>query len=325
MAVIADSPAHPREVFVWDEATGYRRLTTSNPILSERDLAQQDAITYEARDGLELEGVLVRPLDERDDRRYPLIIAVHGGPESHYSYGWMSGYTFPAQALAADGYAVFYPNYRASTGRGVAFSKLDHGDPAGREFDDLVDAKNHLVDIGLVDADRVGISGGSYGGYATMWGATALSEHFAAGVAFVGISDLISSTGTSDIPNELHDVHLRAWPWDDWMFALQRSPIYHVDNAQTPLLILGGDADPRVDHSQSLALYRHFKLRTETPVRLVQYPGEGHGNSRTAARLDYSMRMKRWMDHYLKGPGGAPPPHAVDHAARLEAADDSNE
>ncbi|HMB73438.1 MAG TPA: S9 family peptidase [Gammaproteobacteria bacterium] len=320
VAMIADTPAHPLEVYAWTPQEGYRRLTHSNPILEERDLATQEVVRFAARDGLELEGILVRPIEARRGQRYPLIIAVHGGPESHYSNGWMSGYTFPAQTLAGDAYAVFYPNYRASTGRGVEFSKLDHGDPAGAEFDDLVDAKNYLVEIGLADADRVGVSGGSYGGYATMWSSTALTEHFAAGVAFVGISDLIGSLGTSDIPYELNEVHLRFWPWDDWQFALERSPIYHVEGARTPLLILGGDADPRVDPSQSLAMYRYMKLRTDTPVRLVQYPGEGHGNVRAAARLDYSMRMKRWMDHYLKGPGGAPPPHDLGHAEALESA-----
>lgn len=321
IAMIAETPRHPGEVYVWRDGS-MQRLTRSNPVLDERDLAPQEPITYRTRDGLEIEGILVRPLAERRGGRHALVIAVHGGPESHYSNGWMTGYTFPAQALAADGYAVFYPNYRASTGRGVEFSKLDHGDPAGREFDDLVDAKQHLVDIGLADPERVGISGGSYGGYATMWGATALSEHFAAGVAFVGISDLIGSMGTSDIPHELHEVHLRAWPWDDWQFALERSPIYHAGQTRTPLLILGGDVDPRVDHSQSLALYRHIKLRTDTPVRLVQYPGEGHGNVRVAARLDYALRMKQWMDHYLVGPGGDPPPYDIGHAARLDAAQD---
>lgn len=317
VALIADTPTHPREVYLWSERSGYRRLTESNPILNERDLAEQEALSFEARDGLLLEGVLIKPMGVEGDEPAPLILAIHGGPESHYSFGWMSGYTFPAQTLAAEGYAVFYPNYRASTGRGVVFSKLDHGDPAGREFDDLVDAKAHLVEIGIADPERVGISGGSYGGYATMWASTALTEHFAAGVAFVGISDLIGFMGTSDIPYEMQEVHFRTWPWDDWEFALERSPLYHAGNARTPLLILGGDADPRVHPSQSLALYRYLKLLTDTPVRLVRYPGEGHGNAETAARLDYSMRMKRWMDHYLKGAGGEPPPHELDHAARL--------
>src|SRR5690606_28112633 len=128
--------------------------------------------------------------------------------------------------------------------------------------------------------------GGSYGGYATMWASTALTEHFAAGVAFVGISDQVSLFGTSDIPNELYLVHTRFWPWEDWLFALQRSPIYYAGQARTPLLILAGDRDPRVNPGQSLELYQYIKLRTDTPVRLVWYPGEGHGNRNTAAQLD---------------------------------------
>ena len=317
LAVIADTPEHPSEVYVWNETDGYRRLTHSNPGLEDRPLAAQEPVTYAARDGLELEGVLVRPLESEPGERHPLILVIHGGPEAHYSHGWMSGYSAPAQTLAARGYALFYPNYRASTGRGVEFSKLDHHDPAGKEFDDIVDAKAHLVDIGLVDPDRVGITGGSYGGYATMWGSTALSEHFAAGVAFVGISNLVSKFVSGDIPRELYEVHTRFWPWDDWQLTLERSPIFHAGNSRTPLLILGGDSDTRVNPSQSLQLYQTLKLRTETPVRLVIYPGEGHGNSRTAAQLDYAMRMTRWMDHYLMGPGGEAPPYELDHAGRL--------
>lgn len=317
LAVIADTPGHPGEVYVWNETDGYRRLTHSNAGLAGRPLAAQEPVTYAARDGLELEGVLVRPLESEPGERHPLILVIHGGPEAHYSHGWMSGYSAPAQTLAARGYAVFYPNYRASTGRGVEFSKLDHYDPAGREFDDIVDAKTHLVDIGLVDPDRVGITGGSYGGYATMWGSTALTEHFAAGVAFVGISNLVSKFVSGDIPRELYEVHTRFWPWDDWQLTLERSPIFHAGNSRTPLLILGGDSDTRVNPSQSLQLYQTLKLRTDTPVRLVIYPGEGHGNSRTAAQLDYAMRMMRWMDHYLMGPGGEAPPYELDHAGRL--------
>jgi len=230
----------------------------------------------------------------------------------------MSSYGRPAQTLAADGYMVVFPNYLASTGRGVEFSKLDQHDYAEEEFNDLVDVKTHLVNEGLVDPDRVGISGGSYGGYASMWAATALSEEFAAAVAFVGISNLTSKFGTSDIPYEMYHVHARAWPWEDWMWMLERSPVYHADKAKTPLLIMGGDKDPRVHPSQSLEMYRNIKVRTDTPVRLVIYPGEVHGNRNTAAQYDYALRLKRWMDHYLKGPGGEPPPWEIDHAARLK-------
>ena len=317
VAAIADTPQHPAELYLLRDGAEPMRLTNSNPFLSERELAKQEAITYKARDGLELEAILIHPAT-RERGGNPLIVIAHGGPESNFSNGWMTSYGRPGQVFAANGYAVVYPNYRGSTGRGIEFTKLHQHDYAEEEFNDLVDAKRHLVKEGLVDADRVGITGGSYGGYASMWSASALTEEYAAAVAFVGISDQISKFGTGDIPYEMYYVHSLAWPWDDWMWLLKRSPIYHAGKTKTPLLIMGGDKDPRVHPGQSLEMYRFVKIRTDTPVRLVIYPDEVHGNRNTAAQYDYSLRLMRWMDHYLKGPGGEPPPYELDHAERLE-------
>lgn len=316
IAAIADSPLHPREVYLLRDGQAPQRLTDSNPQLADIALARQEVINYEARDGLTLQGLLVHPL-KKPRGRVPLVIFVHGGPEAHDMNGWLTAYSKPAQVFAGDGYAVFYPNYRGSTGRGVEFSKLGQQDYAEEEFNDIVDAKRHLVADGLVDGDRVGISGGSYGGYATLWSASALTEEYAAAVAFVGISNQISKFGTGDIPYEMYHVHSRVWPWDDWMWMLERSPVFHAGKTKTPLLIMTGDSDPRVHPSQSLEMYRSVKIRTETPVRLVFYPDEGHGNRNSAAQYDYSIRLKRWMDHYLKGPGGEAPPYEIDHAAKL--------
>jgi len=200
---------------------------------------------------------------------------------------------------AARGYAVFYPNYRGSTGRGEAFAKSSQADLAGAEFDDIVDGVDALIERGLVDRDRVGVTGGSYGGYATAWMATRYTDRFAAGVMFVGISDNISKWGTSDIPEELYLVHARERIWEDYQGFLARSPIYHAGEAETPLLILHGAEDTRVHPSQSMEMYRHLKTRTDTPVRLVFYPGEGHGNRRATAQLDYNIRLMRWFDQFL--------------------------
>jgi dipeptidyl aminopeptidase/acylaminoacyl peptidase len=318
VAAIADTPEHPSELYLLRDGAEPVRLTHSNPFLDERELAKQEVITYKARDGLELQAILIHPA-ERERGGNPLVVMAHGGPEANFSNGWMTRYSSPGQVFAARGYAVVYPNYRGSTGRGVEFSKLGQHDYAEEEFNDFVDVKRHLVNEGLVDPDRVGITGGSYGGYASMWSASALTEEYAASVAFVGISDQISKFGTGDIPYEMHNVHALAWPWDDWMWLLKRSPIYHAGKTKTPLLIMGGDKDPRVHPGQSLEMYRFVKIRTDTPVRLVIYPGEVHGNRNTAAQYDYSLRLMRWMDHYLKGPGGEPPPYELDHAGRLEA------
>ncbi|MGJ8560338.1 MAG: S9 family peptidase [Litorimonas sp.] len=295
----ADSPAHPREVFA-TKARGIDKLTNNNAWLEDVTLAAQTTFNYTARDGREIEGLLITPNGEKPDAGWPLILTVHGGPEAHYSDGWLTAYSLAGQFGAGDGYAVFYPNYRGSTGRGVAFAKEHQNDYAGKEFNDLVDGVKALVEAGLVDEDRVGITGGSYGGYASMWGATAQSEHFAASVAFVGISNQVSKFGTSDIPNEMHLVHSLKWPWENnWMNLLERSPIFHAGKSTTPTLIMHGERDTRVHPSQSMELYRSMKVRTDTPVRLVLYPNEGHGNRKAASRLDYSYRLMRWMDTYL--------------------------
>jgi len=314
IALVGQTPEHPPEVFLWRDRRGKpQRVTTSNAWLSGRRLAAQEAVRFKARDGLALEGLLLHPLDEKKGEKYPLILTVHGGPEAHYSNGWLTGYADPGQVAAARGFAVFYPNYRGSTGRGVAFSKMGQGDPAGKEFDDLVDAVDYLISTGLVDRARVGITGGSYGGYATAWCSTKYSDRFAAGVMFVGISDLVSKAGTTDIPQEEYLVHARRWPWEDWKLMLERSPITHAAESHTPLLILDGKEDPRVHPSQSLAFYRYLKLSGKTPVRLVLYPGEGHGNRLAAHRLDYNLRMLQWFEHYLQGAGTTPPVYELDY------------
>jgi dipeptidyl aminopeptidase/acylaminoacyl peptidase len=312
-AFLGQTPAHPAEAFVTIKGEGPRRLTNSNPWLGDLPLAPQETVKYKARDGLMLEGVLIRPLGVSEKTRVPLVLDVHGGPESHVRDGWITAYSMPGQLLAARGFAVFAPNYRGSTGRGVAFSKLSQGDPAGKEFDDLVDAVDHFVASGLADKAKVGITGGSYGGYATAWCSTRYTDRFAAGVMFVGISDVVSKTGTTDIPEEEFLVHARRRPWDDWNALLERSPIYHARNSKTPLLILHGRDDPRVFPGQSLELHRFLKTAGKAPVRLVFYPGEGHGNLRAASRLDYNLRMVQWLEHYLKGPGGPPPPVEIDY------------
>ncbi|MBM4070354.1 MAG: S9 family peptidase [Planctomycetes bacterium] len=314
IAMIGHAANHPPEVYISSEWRGEpRRLTDSNPWLRTLRFARQEVIKYKARDGLDLEGILVRPLDEKPGQRYPLVLTVHGGPEAHYSNGWVTLYHSLGQVAAAKGMAVFYPNYRGSTGYGVEFSMKGQREAGGKEFDDLIDGVDHLVKTGLVDPKKVGITGGSYGGYATAWGSTYYSDRFAAGVMFVGISDWISCSGTTDIPQEMNLVHHRKWLWEDWDYFAKASPIRYLDKAKTPLLIMHGKNDPRVHPSQSLELYRHLKVRNQAPVRLVLYPGEGHGNRRAASRLDYNLRLLQWMEHYLKGPGGKAPPLEIDY------------
>ena len=305
IAAVAQSPEHPAALYSAAPGEGLAKWTEHNEWLGDVRLAEQRPFTYEARDGIEIEGVLIEPIRQRRRLRRaqggaPTIMVVHGGPEAHYVNGWLTGYSLPGQIAAGEGYAVFYPNYRGSTGRGQAFAQLDHENPPAAEFDDVVDAIPALAEAGITDPERVGITGGSYGGYASAWGATKLTEHFSAAVVFVALTDLSSFMETTDIPEEMVDSHFRINKEDDPAMYVEQSPVTHAGQSETPTLILHGEADPRVHPAQSLQLYRAMTRLTDTPVRLVTYPGEGHGNRKAAGQYDYAHRLMRWFDTYLK-------------------------
>jgi len=300
-ALVITSPTIPGDVFYWRRGSkSPKRLTELNPWIKERELGKQNVIRYTARDGLEIEGVIVYPVGYEEGKRYPLIVAVHGGPESHYPMRWLTSYFNPAQVLAGKGYVVFYPNYRASTGYGVEFAAQGYGDAAGKEFDDVADGIDFLIKSGIADPKRVGLGGGSYGGYASAWFASYYTDKVRAVCMFVGISDLISKRGTTDIPYEELYVHSGKKLEEMWDLSLKRSPIYWAHQSKTAVLILGGAADTRVHPSQSLEFYRRLKMNDHPAVRLVQYPGEGHGNRRQPGRIDVLYRHLQWYDWYVK-------------------------
>ena len=316
VTAVVSGPAHPSEVYTLSGDTWVRR-TNSNGWLDDVRLSRQEVYRLEARDGLEIEGILLYPLDFEEGRSYPLVIVAHGGPESHYTNGWRTGYSSWGQLLSRNGYFVWFPNYRASTGRGVEFAKLDHGDLMGGEFEDHIDAIAHFAERGWVDPDRVGIGGGSYGGYTAAWAATRQTDHFAAAVSFVPITHVATKWLNTDIPWEYYYVHYEEkWPHEQWDYLEERSPLTYAHQSRTPLLLLGGTRDTRVHPSQPFMLYRMVEATTETPVRYVQYPGEGHGNRTNVYRYDYVLRTLRWFDHYLKSGdhrADALPPVDVDY------------
>jgi dipeptidyl aminopeptidase/acylaminoacyl peptidase len=271
-----------------------------NPELSGKTLGQQEIIQYDARDGQKIEGLLMHPVGYEDGKKYPLVVYVHGGPESHHSNGWLSRYSTPGQVMAGKGYLVLYLNYRASTGYGVDFGMEGLMDPAGKEFDDIADGIEYLIQEKGADPDRVGMAGGSYGGYASGWFATYYTRYVKAVCMFVGISDLISKRGTTDIPYEEMYVHSGKLLEEQWQMNLERSPIYWAHQSKTATLIYGGTEDTRVHPSQSLELYRRMKMNNHPAVRLVQYPGEKHGNSKQTGRIDVLYRQIEWLDWYVR-------------------------
>ncbi len=330
-ALVCQSPRIPGDIFYWKEGSGDpKRLTELNPWISERNLGRQEVVRYTARDGLEIEGILVYPAGYENGERYPLVMGIHGGPESHYTNGWIGSYFNPAQVLASRGYVVFYPNYRASTGYGVEFGMQGYMDAAGKEFDDLADGIEFLVDRGIADPERVGMGGGSYGGYASAWFGTYYTDYVRAVCVFVGISDLVSKRSTTDIPYEelyVHSGKLLDESWEMWEYSIKRSPVYYANRSETAVLILGGTADPRVHPGQSLELYRRLKMNKHPAVRMVRYPGEGHGNRKQPGRIDVLYRHLQWYDWYVKEarPLDGPMPDLIlDEHYGLESEEDSD-
>jgi len=298
LALVAHSPTHPPEVFVLDEMN-LRRLTTTNPQLSGVSLGAQEVVRWKAKDGWTIEGVLVKPVGFRSGVRYPLVVQPHGGPEAADPNGWNGSYSRWGQMLAGAGFLTFYPNYRGSIGRGVAFSKADHKDLMGAEFQDILDGIDHLVSIGVADPNRVGIGGGSYGGYTSAWATTYASDRFKAAIPWMGISNWISMTGTSDIFLENSTVHWALVMYENYEKYWERSPLKYIDRAKTPTLIIHGAADPRVPPGQSLELYTALKWKG-VPVEYVTYPREGHGVAERAHQEDFMKRVLAFFQTHLK-------------------------
>jgi dipeptidyl aminopeptidase/acylaminoacyl peptidase len=327
VAFTASSPTEPQDVYYWPGKGKVKRLTNLNPWLADRKLGKREVVRHTARDGLEVEGLLNYPVDYQPGQRYPLVVQVHGGPESHHRNNWRTYYSRPVQVLNGRGYFVFLPNYRSSTGYGIDRPMSTLGDAAGKEFDDIADAIQYLVDQRLVDAERVGLGGGSYGGFAAAWFATYYTDLVKAVVMFVGISDLVSKRSTTDIPWEELYVHSGKKLEEMWEFSLERSPIYHAHQSKTATLIVGGASDSRVHPSQSLEMYRRLKMNDHPATRLVQYPGEGHGNRKMPGRRDVALRTLQWYDWYVKDGkpiDGPMPPYDISdqYGLDLEAKED---
>lgn len=291
---------HPSELFTGSiKSRETRRLTYSNPFLDEVNLSAQEVITWESQDGMFIEGVLTYPLNYREGKRYPLILMIHGGPEGTSLDGWTTGSLYPVQLLAAEGYMVLQPNYRGSGGRGVAFSKGDHDDLGGMEYMDVLSGIDYLAERNMIDPQRVGTGGWSYGGYFSAWGATAHSRRFKAAMVGAGLTNWISFAGTTDIPYEMSVVHWDSWWYDEMDLHWQRSPLAHINNAQTPTLVIHGQKDDRVHPEQSRELWQALRLKGIS-TELVIYPREPHGLLERAHKLDYMDRLVNWYNKYVK-------------------------
>ncbi len=254
-----------------------------------------DEIEWDAADGERIRGLLMVPAGARQP--LPLVVDVHGGPTYAMKHAFNPGNALP---LTGAGYAVLLPNYRGSVGRGQRFTRLNVGDPAGREFEDVTRGVAACVDRGVADGDRVGIMGASYGGYLTAW-AAATSDVFSAAVVISGISDLLSCYHTCNNP-PFYELMLEGTPYDPDMLPMymDRSPIAHVAGASTPTLLLHGADDLCTPVGQAQEFYQAL-AEQGVPAELVIYPREGHGFREQDHQIDSWRRVVAWFDQHLGG------------------------
>ncbi|MFQ5527702.1 MAG: S9 family peptidase [Thermoanaerobaculia bacterium] len=302
LAAAAESPAHPSELYAGIPGPeSLERRSRHNSALASVELARQEVIQWKGAESWDIRGVLTYPLGYEAGQRYPLVLQVHGGPEGVSLNGWTTSPGYPVQLLAARGYMVLQPNYRGSSGRGVAFSKADHDDLGGAEFEDILAGVDALVERGLVDGERVGTGGWSYGGYMSAWAATRHTERFQASVVAAGLTNWISFTGSTDIPNEMSIVHWNQWWFDHPELHWERSPIAHINQAQTPTLVVTGAKDERVHPEQAMELHTALRIKG-VPTQMVFYPRQPHGLRERAHQLDFIDRTLGWFDKYLSAP-----------------------
>ncbi len=284
---------------VWlAEATGQgaKQLTFFNPQVKEFTLADTEVLKWEAPDGLEIEGLLVKPVGYIAGRRYPTILQIHGGPYGQFSYG----YNRNAQLYAAHGYAVLQPNPRGSIGYGQKFMTANLRDWGGKDFQDLMAGVEEVVKRGIADPDRMAVMGGSYGGFMTFWTITQ-TDRFRCAVGHAGISDWYGFFGQTDVPT-LMEYGLGGTPWEVRETYAKWSPMSYVDRVKTPLLITHGEQDRRVPIQQAELFYRALKRRG-VRVAFVRYPREGHGITEPNHQIDLANRQLEWLDKYLKWTG----------------------
>jgi len=253
--------------------SAWRQLTDPNPQVRGFALGQQEEITWKSRDGTTVGGVLVKPVGYRAGQRYPLIVAIHGGPASADVLGFNGGYG--SQVYAGAGYVVLRPNYRGSTNYGNKLRTDIVGNYMAPGFDDIMAGVDHLIAQGIADPDRMGALGWSAGGHWSNWILTH-TDRFKAISTGAGTMNWISMYAQSDVQRNRQWYMGGSLPYDNYDAYWQVSPLKYIKNARTPTLIHVVDGDPRVPRPQSEELHMALKQQG-IPTEFFVYPGTTHG------------------------------------------------
>jgi dipeptidyl aminopeptidase/acylaminoacyl peptidase len=285
------------EVFALEDGK-LRKLTAHNDAwLAELQLGTVEDIRFKSPDGTDVHGLMVKPPDFVQGKRYPTVLWIHGGPNGQDEHSLvLDGYQYEPQMFAAKGFVVLRANYRGGSGRGLAYAKAIYADWGHKEVIDLLAGVDHLVALGIADKDRLGIGGWSYGGILTDY-TIASDSRFKAAISGAGSANQLATYGSDEYVlqynNELGP------PWRNAALWLKVSyPFYHADRIRTPTLFMGGDKDFNVPIVGGEQMYQ--ALRTlGVPAQLVVYPGQHHVFTRPSFVVDLAQRMSGWLDRYM--------------------------
>ena len=298
-------PKTPTVHFVVDKVedvtdrSAWRQVTNANPQVANFQLGEEEEVCWQSVDKKNTCGIVVKPVGYTPGKRYPLIVAIHGGPQSADVLGFNGGYS--AQAYAGDGYVVLKPNYRGSTNYGEAHKWGIVNDYFKKGYEDIMTGVDKLIADGLVDGDKMGVLGWSAGGHWTNWIITH-STRFKSASSGAGTVNWISMYAQSDMQDVRANYLGGKPPYEDFEAYWKQSPIRYIKNAKTPTMIHVVDGDPRVPRPQSDEL--HMGLRkVGVPTEYFVYPGSTHGIPDPRNQLLKSVAEKAWMDHWILGKG----------------------
>jgi dipeptidyl aminopeptidase/acylaminoacyl peptidase len=251
---------------------------------------------YTGADGWPMDGWILKPHDFDPSKKYPLIVQIHGGPQTQYGYGFFH----EMQMLVAQGYVILYTNPRGSCGYGYEFALAVRGDWGEKAAIDIMNGVDALVQQGYIDEQRMGVTGGSYGGYMTNW-LIGHTDRFKVAITDRCVSNLATMFGVSDVGWDLGYDNLDTTPWEDLEKYMNMSPIKYVQNIHTPLLIIHSENDLRCGIEQAEQLFTALKWMGRE-VKFVRFEGQSHGMSRGGhpkLRLERLQHIKDWFEKYL--------------------------
>jgi len=294
VAAVRESAGEAPEVVLFENGSWRSISRLNDEVAGELELPRWERFAWTAHDGLELEGLLARPAGH-EGGPLPLVVWVHGGPTASWTWQFAPQYGH-SLLLASAGYAVLAPNPRGSAGRGAAFREAVLGDMGGEDFEDILAGVDASVAAGIADEDRVGIFGGSYGGFMSALAVTR-SDRFAAAVPMAVVSNWLSFHFTTNI-GRFDELFLDDDPYRAGGAYFERSPVAHAPGSRTPTLIVHGELDLCTPVGQARELYQAL-VDAGVETELAVYPREGHGYVERAHQIDVWQRMRAWFDRHL--------------------------